>query len=175
MLTARVLTVSDRSSRGLRVDESGPAVERRLKELGFEVLGREVCEDGVESVGEALRRLCTDARAHLIVTTGGSGLSPRDLTPEATLEAGERLVPGLMELARSRCVSSITPLAALSRGVAVTRGSTLILNLPGHPKAAVETLDAIASLLPHALEILGATLADCEQTGREGAGKDASP
>jgi len=135
-------------------------------ELGYEVAPGEIVPDGVESVASALTRMCEDPKTHLVVTSGGSGLASRDLTPEATLRVAEKLVPGLMELARARCVETITPLAALGRGVAAVRNGTLILNLPGHPKSAVETLDAIADLLPHALRILSGETGDCQRTGR---------
>jgi len=163
--TARILTVSDRGAAGLREDLSAPRLQSRLEELGYRVLGTEIVGDGRDSVALALRRLCDIGDAQLLLTTGGSGLSPRDLTPEATRAVGEREVPGLMELARRRC-AEITPFAALGRGVAVTVASTLVLNLPGHPQAACQTLDAIADLLPHALEILARTPEDCDVTGR---------
>ncbi len=163
---ARVLTVSDRSSKGLRPDASGPAVEKRLEELGYGILPGELVPDGVEEVAEVLLRWCAEGNTDLVVTTGGSGLSPRDLTPEATTKVAERFVPGLMELARSRCVAEITPLAALGRGIAAVRGRTLIVNLPGHPRSAVETLDAMADVLPHALRMLLDVDGDCEETGR---------
>ncbi len=159
-----MLTVSDRGARGESIDESGPALQQRLRELGYEVLGVELISDGKETVSQKLRELCARGDARLILTTGGSGLAPRDQTPEGTLAVAERVVPGLMESARRSCCA-ITPLAALSRGVAVIRGASLIVNLPGHPKAALETLDSIQQLLPHALQILGVAGA-CDQTGR---------
>lgn len=162
--TARILTVSDRAAAGSRQDLSAPRLGSRLEELGYRVLGAELVADGEDSVSEALLRICGRGDTQLLLTTGGSGLSPRDLTPEATLRVGERVVPGLMEFARRRC-AEITPFAALGRGVAVTVGTTLVVNLPGHPKAACETLDAMAELLPHALLILARPPADCEITG----------
>lgn len=165
--TARILTVSDRASAGTREDLSAPALRRRLEELGYRVLGIQVVADGRAEVAEALREICSRQDAQLVLTTGGSGLAPRDQTPEATREIAEREVPGLMEIARRRC-ATVTPFAALGRGMAVTVGSTLVINLPGHPKAARETLDAVAELLPHALEILSRTPEDCGLTGREG-------
>ncbi len=159
-----MLTVSDRCARGESPDKSGPLLERRLDELGYQVLGLELICDGKETVSQKLREICARRDARLILTTGGSGLAPRDETPEGTLAVAERLVPGLMEAARRAC-SAITPLAALSRGVAGIRGESLIVNLPGHPKAALETLDSIQELLPHALEILGVP-GECDRTGR---------
>lgn len=163
--------MSDRGAAGVREDLSAPRLQTRLEELGYRVLGTHMVQDGRESVSGAIRELCASGEAQLLVTTGGSGLSPRDLTPEATRAAGEREVPGLMESARRRC-GEITPFAALGRGVAVTLGSTLVVNLPGHPQAACETLDAMADVLPHALKILSRTPEDCEVTGRaKGQGK----
>jgi len=156
--------VSDRCARGEKPDESGPALRQRLSELGYLVIGLELICDGEETVSQKLREICARRDARLILTTGGSGLAPRDETPEGTLAVAERVVPGLMEAARRAC-SALTPVAALSRGVAVIRGESLIVNLPGHPKAALETLDSIQGLLPHALEILGAA-GDCDRTGR---------
>jgi molybdenum cofactor synthesis domain-containing protein len=156
--------VSDRCARGERIDESGPALQRRLNELGYQVLDLELVADGKEKVEQKLREICARHDARLVLTTGGSGLAPRDETPEGTLALAERIVPGLMETARRAC-SAITPLAALSRGVAVIVGETLIINLPGHPKAALETLDSIQGLLPHALQIIGVQ-GDCDRTGR---------
>jgi len=161
---AFVLTVSDRASVGARDDASGPALEGRLAELGFSVVGRDVVADGIAPVADALRRLAASDLA-LVVTTGGTGLAPRDLTPEATRQVGEREVPGLMELARRRCTETV-PLAALGRGVAVTLGPTLVVNLPGNPRAARETLDAMADVLSHAVAILTRPAADCPATGR---------
>jgi len=165
--TVRVLTVSDRTAAGEREDASGPALVRRLQELGFEVGPVEVVADGEEIVAASLRRICDEDSPALVLTTGGSGLSPRDLTPEATAAVARREVPGLMETARRRC-SEITPFAALGRGRAAVRGRSLILNLPGHPRAAVETLDAVADLLPHALATLCRPDRDCPVTGRGG-------
>lgn len=161
---AFVLTVSDRTAAGERDDASGPALEARLRDLGFSIAGREVVADGIESVGAALRRIA-DTGVALVVTTGGTGLAPRDLTPEATRQVAEREVPGLMELARSRCAREV-PVAALGRGLAVTMGRTLVVNLPGHPRAATETLDAMADVLPHAVSILTRPAPDCPVTGR---------
>jgi molybdenum cofactor synthesis domain-containing protein len=135
-----------------------------LEKMGLEVGGCDVVADGRATVATALRDLCERHGADLIVTTGGTGLAPRDLTPEATRDFGEREVPGLMELARRRC-GEATVFAALSRGVAVTRGRTLIVNLPGNPKAAEETLDAMADVLLHAIQILIAPPEDCRITG----------
>ena len=160
---AFVLTVSDRTHAGQRPDASGPQLVTRLTQLGFVVVGTEVVPDGIESVGSALRRIA-GPEVGLLVSTGGTGLTPRDLTPEATRRVGEREVPGLMELARRRC-TEVVPVAALGRGVAVTLGSTLIVNLPGNPRAALETLDAMSDVLAHAVSTLTKPAADCDVTG----------
>jgi molybdenum cofactor synthesis domain-containing protein len=161
---AGIVVVSDRAAAGQRPDESAPQLRRRLGELGFAVVLERVVPDGIEALSAQLKEIADAGHCDLLLCTGGTGLSPRDLTPEATLLAGERHVPGLMELARRRCAEQ-TPFAALSRGVAVTRARTLIVDLPGHPRAALETLDAIAELLPHAVNILAAPPLDCPVTG----------
>jgi len=148
---AAVVTVSDGCSRGTRVDESGPAVARRLAEAGFEVVAAEVVADEVELIEAALRRLA--AQAELVVTTGGTGLAARDVTPEATRRVCERMVEGLAE--RMRAVGAAeTPLAALSRGVCGTMGRTLIVNVPGSVRGAETSLGAVVDVLPHAVDLL---------------------
>ncbi|HYW67800.1 MAG TPA: MogA/MoaB family molybdenum cofactor biosynthesis protein [Candidatus Dormibacteraeota bacterium] len=148
-----ILTISDSVARGERVDLSGPALVQRCRELGWEVTATLRCSDDPGNVRSQLRELADSRRVDLLLTTGGTGLGPRDNTPEATLDVAERNIPGLAEEMRRRGVEK-TPTALLSRGVVVSRRSTLILNLPGSPKGAVESLDAIAHLLPHALEVL---------------------
>jgi molybdopterin adenylyltransferase len=161
---AWVLTVSDRASAGEREDQSGPALAAQLRELGMNVRGRDVVPDERDEVAHRLKALCAREDVQLVVTTGGTGLGARDWTPEATREIAEREVPGLMELARRRCAEG-TPFAALGRGLAVTRGRTLLVNLPGNPGAARETLEAIADVLAHAVTMVAAPGADCEITG----------
>ena len=148
-----ILTISDSVARGERVDLSGPALVQRCRELGWEVNATLRCSDDPGNVRSQLRELADSRRVDLLLTTGGTGLGPRDNTPEATLDVAERNIPGLAEEMRRRGVEK-TPTALLSRGVVVSRRRTLILNLPGSPKGAVESLDAIAHLLPHALEVL---------------------
>ena len=147
-LEAKVLTVSDGVVEGTREDRSGGALHDTLVGAGFDVVAREVIADGVESVRDALARLA-DGFAGLIVTTGGTGFGPRDLTPEGTRAVLEREAPGLAEAMRL-----VNPLGRLSRGVAGTIGDALVLNTPGSPKGAVECLEAVLDVVPHALELL---------------------
>jgi molybdenum cofactor synthesis domain-containing protein len=153
MLRVAVLTISDSVAKGDRVDLSGPAVVQRCRHLGWEVVSSQNCSDSPDQVRSLLRRLADARQADLILTTGGTGLGPRDNTPEATLEIGEKVIPGLAEQMRRKGLEQ-TPTAVLSRGVAVIRSRSLIVNLPGSPKGAVESLDALASLLPHAIHVL---------------------
>lgn len=147
-LQAKVLTVSDGVIAGTREDKSGDALVAALREVGFTVVDREVVSDGVDSVSLALAALC-DGFAGLVVTTGGTGFGPRDLTPEGTRAVLEREAPGLAEAMRL-----VSPLGRLSRAVAGTRGEALILNTPGSSSGAVETLSAVLDVLPHALDLL---------------------
>jgi molybdopterin adenylyltransferase len=147
-MKARVLTVSDGVVEGTREDASGEAVAAHLAAAGFEVDRREVTADGVESVAGALRSLC-EGFAGLVVTTGGTGFGPRDLTPEGTKAVLEREAPGLAEATRL-----VSPLGRLSRATAGTVGQALVLNTPGSTKGAVETLDAVLDVIPHALALL---------------------
>jgi molybdopterin adenylyltransferase len=149
--TAAVLTVSDSSARGERPDLSGPAVVAALEKERFRVVAREVVPDEQREIEEAIVRLAKQAQ--LVVTTGGTGLAVRDVTPEATRAVAERLVEGIAERMRSEGART-TPLAALSRGVCAVRGRSLILNLPGSPAGAQEALGAVLDILPHALELL---------------------
>ena len=153
MTNAAVLTISDSASAGTRADLSGPAVRDRLEQLGWKVSMVEVMPDDAGEIRGRLATLADGGQVAAIFTTGGTGLAPRDVTPEATRAVLDREIPGFGELMRAAGRKS-TPLAALSRSLAGTRGKVLIVNLPGSPKGAVESLDAIVELVPHVLELL---------------------
>ncbi|MGH9840134.1 MAG: MogA/MoaB family molybdenum cofactor biosynthesis protein [Blastocatellia bacterium] len=152
-IKAVVLTISDSASRGEREDLSGPAVVAELQSLKAEIVATEILPDERDLIAARLRHYADSGAANLIVTTGGTGLSPRDLTPEATRDVIEREAPGLAELMRAESLK-ITPLAALSRSVCGARGRTLIVNLPGSVRGARENLAAIVRTLPHAISLL---------------------
>jgi len=147
-LRAKVLTVSDGVIAGVREDRSGEALEELLVGAGYDVVERRAVADGTESVAGTLSDM-TDGFTGLVVTTGGTGFGPRDLTPEGTRQIVERLAPGLAEAMRL-----VNPLGRLSRAVAGTRGRALILNTPGSPRGAVECTEAVLDVLPHALRLL---------------------
>jgi molybdenum cofactor synthesis domain-containing protein len=150
-LTAAVITVSDSAYRGRRTDQSGPAVCMRLAAAGFSIVGTEIVPDESAAIARSLIRWCR--RAQLAVTTGGTGMAARDVTPEATQRVCRRLVPGIPERMRTQ-TGKRAPFAALSRAVCGIRGRSLVLNLPGSLKGASESLAAVIDLLPHALELL---------------------
>ena len=158
MTSAHVITLSDKGSQGLRDDQSGPTVSQMLREAGYEVSGTDILPDDLKTIEKRLRGLA--GKVDLIVTTGGTGLSPRDITPEATLNVIERRVPGIAEAMRAYGMKK-TPRAMLSRGESGILGSTLIINLPGSPKAASESLEAVIGTLAHAIEKLKGSTEDC--------------
>jgi len=148
-----ILTISDTASRGEKPDRSGPAVRERCAQLGWQVSREEILPDERKQISEKLRALAGSGEVDLILTTGGTGLGPRDVTPEATTDVCEKIVPGLAELMRERGRQA-TPRAVLSRAIVGIVKNVLVVNLPGSPKGAVESLDAVAQLLPHAVEVL---------------------
>jgi molybdenum cofactor synthesis domain-containing protein len=152
MIVAGLITASNRSFRGERADESGPAMADAVRALGGEVRLQVVVPDDVDAIADALREAIAQG-CTLVLTSGGTGLSPTDVTPEATRSVIEREAPGIAEALRARSLEQ-TPHAMLSRAVAGTVGPTLVVNLPGSPRAVRESIDAIAAAIPHALELL---------------------
>lgn len=148
-----ILTISDSAAKGEREDTSGPAVVAFCRGLGWEVTSTLRLPDEPASIREQLRTISDSGRADIILTTGGTGIGPRDNTPEATVAVADRIVPGVSEEMRRKGLEK-TPTAVLSRAVTAVRGRTIIVNLPGSPKGAVESLESIAHLLPHAVHVL---------------------
>ena len=152
MSLAHVITISDGASHGKRDDKSGPALVGILYANQFEVTGPEIVPDERDRIAAAITR-AADGGSNLVITTGGTGLGPRDVTPQATASVIDYDVPGLTELMRRAGLES-TPMAALTRGLAGVRGQTLVINVPGSPKGAVESLTAVIPVLEHALALL---------------------
>jgi molybdopterin adenylyltransferase len=153
MITAAVLTISDSCSAGTREDVSGPALRARCEELGWRVASHAVIPDDYAAITQLLHEWADSEDVKLILTTGGTGPAPRDITPEATRAVIERELPGVAELIRAEGRKK-TKYSSLSRGLAGSRGQTLIVNLPGSPRGAIESLDTIADLVPHILDLL---------------------
>ncbi len=160
MLRAGVLTISDRSSQGLREDKSGPELASMLQRHGIEVAWTEVVPDEVSDIRRILIQWADEQGADLILTTGGTGLSPRDVTPEATTSVVDRQVPGMAEAMRAASMAK-TPHAMISRAVVGVRGKTLIINLPGSPRGAVENLEAVLPALRHAIDKIQGDPSEC--------------
>jgi len=152
MIRARVITCSDAASTGEREDRSGPAVRELLEQHGYTVDAVVVVADTIEFIATAIVDAANDGN-RLVVTTGGTGIAERDVTPEATMRVCEKLIPGFGELMRAASLQK-TPMASLSRAQAATRGAALVLNLPGSVSGAVENLETVMHLIPHALELL---------------------
>ena len=157
---AAVITLSDKGAAGEREDKSGPAIVGELESHGYEVVEKLLLADGVGPLKAQLIRLCDQRQLDLILTTGGTGFTPRDQTPEATLAVADRTAPGIAEAIRADSMK-YTKRAMFSRGVSVIRGKTLIINLPGSPKAVHESMEVFLEELPHALDMLRNTVHDC--------------
>jgi len=160
MLSVGILTVSDKGWSGERQDRSGEVIREILSQINAQVLNYDVVPDEKELIAEKLIQWADKDGIDVIITTGGTGLSPRDVTPEATLSVVDRVVPGFAEAMRLTSLKK-TPMAMLSRAVAGTRGECLIINLPGSPKAVRECLEPILPVLPHALETLKGQASEC--------------
>ncbi|MDY7019429.1 MAG: molybdopterin adenylyltransferase [Chloroflexota bacterium] len=160
MFNVGILTVSDKGSRGEREDRSGQAIREILSGMGAAIINYDVIPDEKEIIAKKLARWADEGNADVIFTTGGTGLSPRDVTPEATLVVVDRIAPGFAEAMRLESLKK-TPMAMLSRAVAGTRGKCLIINLPGSPRAVRECLEAILPVLPHAVETLKGEASEC--------------
>lgn len=162
--TVAILTISDKGSKGERADKSGPALQETMTTWGADVVRIDLVPDETEMIEQKLVQYADHDKINLVLTTGGTGLSPRDRTPEATKKIIDREVPGITELMRQESYK-ITPKAILSRAVAGTRGNTLIINLPGSPRGAVENIQVVLPVLDHALGILLGEKSECATLG----------
>ena len=160
MIRTGILTISDKGSKGERTDETGPAVKNSLDEGVYKLDYYKIIPDEMDLICEELIYMCDELKLDLIITNGGTGFSKRDVTPEATMKVIKKQVPGIPEAMRQMSLA-ITPKAMLSRATAGIRDNTLIVNLPGSPKGAVENLSFILSVLPHGIEILKGTEGEC--------------
>ena len=163
-MRAGILVISDKGWRGERLDKSGQATKEVISKLNVDIMNYEVVPDEADIISSKLKEWCDEGGLDLILTSGGTGLSARDVTPEATLQVIDKTIPGLTEAMRAETMK-IKPEAILSRAVAGSRGKCLIINLPGSPKAVRECLDVILPVLPHALDILGGRISDCGPGG----------
>lgn len=171
-IKAAVVTVSDKASWGEREDASGPVLRKLLEDMGATVIGLFVVPDEKQEIAELLCHLADEERVDIVLTTGGTGLAPRDWTPEATLAVADRVAPGFAEAMRLASLN-ITPMAMLSRATSVVRKSTLIINMPGSPKACEEQFSVIRSALPHAVETLRGEAFECAaRRAHQGAGQE---
>ena len=160
MYRVGIITASDKGSKGERVDESGPQIKEIVSSFGYQVVYYKVLPDDKDTISSEMKQLCDENEVDLILTTGGTGFSKRDNTPEATLEIAEKLVPGISEAIRSYSMQ-FTKKAMLSRGVSVIRKETLIINMPGSPKAVKESMECIMPALNHGIDILKGSASEC--------------
>lgn len=160
MIKAGILTASDKGHAGDRIDESGKVIAELLRSIGAEVIDYIIVPDERDIISSNLKRMADELDIDLILTTGGTGFSPRDITPEATLDVIDRQAPGIPEAMRAKSLE-VTSRAMLSRAVSGIRNRTLIINLPGSPKGVKECLDVILPVLPHAIEILKGQTGEC--------------
>lgn len=160
MIKTAIVTISDKGSKGERKDETGKVLQDILEKEGYKVEEYKIIPDEINIISEDLIKLCDEKKVNLIITNGGTGFSKRDVTPEATEKVIEKHVPGFGEAMRASSLS-ITPKAILSRGIAGIRKDSLIINLPGSPKAAVENLQAVLGAIPHGIEILLGEASEC--------------
>lgn len=163
MIKTAILTISDKGFKGERVDETGPAIRNELDDNGYIMSFHKIVPDEREEIERQLIYLCDELKVDLILTNGGTGFSQRDVTPEATKNVIEKYVPGIGETMRMKSLA-ITPKAMLSRGIAGIRGKTLIINLPGSPKGAVENLQFILPAIPHGIDILIGEASECARS-----------
>lgn len=162
-IKAGILTASDRSAQGTRADESGTILKALVESLSIEVAAYQIRPDDVLLLQSALCQMADETQCQLILTTGGTGLSPRDNTPEATRAVIDKEIPGIAEAIREASLRK-TPFAMLSRGVAGIRGKSLIINLPGSPKAVAEIFEVLRPVLRHAVELIQGEVSDCQKT-----------
>ena len=160
MIRTGILTISDKGSRGEREDGTGPAIKKALNEKEYVVEYYKIIPDEIEIIAKELIYMCDELKLELVLTNGGTGFSQRDVTPEATLKVIKKQAPGICEAMRQKSLA-ITPKAMLSRAIAGIRDGSLIINLPGSPKGAVENLEFVLPALPHGIEILNGTGGEC--------------